>query len=790
MSALMRKSLTDLTRRKARTFFTVLTLSLAVASVGLFAVPSVMQQAMEREVAVNQSADVTVSFKPLELSDGVLARLERLSNVTAVEPRSSFVTRVWVGERRRRAIVVGVPDYGHQRVDIVAIRSGAAPTGEAVLTEHNNAERRGFEATTGDVARLMAADGHVRVLPISGVGRNLTDGEADPSNDWITFYGSSQSVAALSGAPGYTTLGIRLRDNRRAAAEQTIAAVRAELRRLTSFAGFSDLPQIRDPGSYPGQEGFSNIASLFNVLTLLALVTALVLVSNTMTTLIGEQTGEIAAMKAIGARRRDIRRVYLRTALLLGALGAVIGAALGVLLAFGLVKLFASMFFGVDAGFAVSVPVVVASALLGLAGPPVAALPAVRRAARLPLNEALNAAGSAVGGQGRLDALLRRVHGVPRSVQIGLRGLGRRKRRSAATAVQVSLAVATLLALLSVGAGVTKITGGWFDDNHFDTWVQPVSSKPFGPEQARVIDSTPGVRVAQPWLSNTVRVAGQDAQAWGLPAKPLMNTRVAEGRWYSSAEAHAGATVAVLGRTIAKTLGAGVGDAVRVGTSGEPVTLRVIGISANQADNGGAIFLPTATLQAALGTPGLINNYWVAMTSAEHGAIDRTTTALEDRLAGRGSSVGTLVNYEAREQQIAANGMVTQTITVLGLLIVAISMVGLVNAITMAVLERTREIGMLRSVGARARDVRAIFGTEGLVVTLAGWLAGVPLGYVLARAIGWLAGNAVGLDIAFVFPLGNVAIALIGTVLLALLVMLAPLRRAVRFKPGEAIRYA
>jgi len=77
-----------------------------------------------------------------------------------------------------------------------------------------------------------------------------------------------------------------------------------------------------------------------------------------------------------------------------------------------------------------------------------------------------------------------------------------------------------------------------------------------------------------------------------------------------------------------------------------------------------------------------------------------------------------------------------------------------------------------------------------LVVALAGWLAGVPLGYALARAIGWLAGNAVGLDIAFVFPLGNVAIAMIGTVLLALLVMLAPLRRAVRFKPGDAIRYA
>jgi ABC-type antimicrobial peptide transport system permease subunit len=147
--------------------------------------------------------------------------------------------------------------------------------------------------------------------------------------------------------------------------------------------------------------------------------------------------------------------------------------------------------------------------------------------------------------------------------------------------------------------------------------------------------------------------------------------------------------------------------------------------------------------------------------------------------------VGTLVNYEARDQQLAANWMLTQTITILGLLIVAISMVGLVNAITMAVLERAREIGMLRSVGARARDVRAIFGTEGLVVAVTGWLLGVPLGYLLARLIGWLAGNAVGLDIAFVFPFGYAAIALAGTVFDA--GAIAP-RRAVQARRGDPVR--
>ena len=790
MSAIICKSVTDLTRRKARTFFTVISLALAVASVGIFAVPQLMVQSMEREVAAHRLPDVTVSMKPLQLTQAELAALGRLPNVTAVEPRSLFATRVWVGERRERAIVIGVPDYAGQRADVVTLDSGAAPGADAVLTDQNNGSRKGFDADAGAAARVIAADGGDHSLQISGVGRKLTGGQDDPSNDWITFYATPQTVATLSGAPGYTSLAFRLRDNSRPAAERTIAAVRDQLRATTAFTAFDDMPVVNEPGSYPGKADFENIAGVLGVITLLALLSALVLVSNTMTTLIGEQTGEIAAMKAIGARRRDIRRVYLRTALLLGAAGALLGAALGVLLANALVGFFASALFYIDASFGVSVPALVASVVVGLAGPPLAALPAIRRAAGLPLNEALQASGSAVGGQGRLDAALRRVRFLPRGAQIGLRGLGRRKRRSVATALQISVAVATLLALLSLGAGMAQTGRAHFDDNHFDVWIQAVASKPLGPDAGRLIAATDGVRTAQPWVQNNVRLEGRDAQAWGLPARPLMNTRLDAGRWYTDAEVEARAKVAVLGATIAKTTGKHVGDDIRINSGSGPATLRVIGVSGYQANNGDVAFTPVSTLQAVLGSPGAVNSYWITTTSDDHGLIDRTTTRVEDTLAAHGNQVGSLVMYDMKEKTVAANAQITTSVTILGLVIVAISMVALINTITMAVLERTREIGMLRSVGARARDIRRIFATEGLVVAVAGWLLGVPLGYLLARAIGWAAGEATGIDIAFVFPLLYVAIALVGTVILALAVMLAPLRRAVRFKPGEALRYA
>jgi putative ABC transport system permease protein len=790
MSAIVRKSVTDLTRRKARAFFTILTLALAVASVGILAVPQLMEQSMEREVAAHRLPDVTVSMKPLRLSAAALAALGRLPNVTAVEPRSLLATRVWVGEKRERAVVIGVPDYARQRADVVTIASGTPPSAGAILTDQNNAKAKGFDAGAGTDARVLAADGSVHALAIGGVGRKLTGGQDDPSNDWITFYATPQTVATLSGAPGYTSLAFRLRDNRRSAAERTVAAVRDQLRTTTAFTAFDDLPVINEPGSYPGKADFEGIAGVLGVITMLALLSALVLVANTMTTLIGEQTGEIAAMKAIGARRRDIRRIYLRTALLLGAVGALLGATLGVVLANVLVAFFASAFFYIDAGSGVSVPALIASAVAGLVGPPLAALPAIRRATRLPLNEALQASGSAVGGQGRLDAALRRVRFLSRGAQIGLRGVGRRKRRSLATALQISVAVATLLSLLSLGAGMTRTGSAHFDDNHFDVWIQAVASKPFGGDAGRLIASTAGVRNAQPWMQNNVRLEGRDAQAWGLPAHPLIDPRVDTGRWYTDAEVRARAQVAVLGATIAKTTGKRVGDQVRLNTGSGPATFRVIGISGFQANNGDVAFTPVSTLQSVLGSPGAVNSYWITTTSKDHGLIDRTTTRMEDTLAAHGNQVGTIVMYDAEAKTIAANAQITTAITVLGLLIVAISMVALINTITMAVLERTREIGMLRSVGARARDIRRIFATEGLVVAVAGWLLGVPFGYLLARAIGWAAGDATGLDIAFVFPALNVAIALVGTVILALTVMLAPLRRAVRFKPGEALRHA
>ena len=535
-STLLKKSITDLTRRKARAVFAVLTLAIAVASVGIFAASPLMDRAMQDEVRASRLADLTLQTKPLVVTAAQLAALGRLPNVEGVQALSVVQTRVWIGERRQKALVVGVPDYGRQPVDRVTIASGLAPRAGTVLTDAQNASGGRYKGVAGDRIRVVGVGDRTHSLRVTGVGRNLEWSQMGVNGDFVVLYATPATAAELAGQPGYSLLAFRLSDTSAAAANRTVDDVRGYLRANTSFARFSDLPSIREPGTYPGKELFDQLASLMNVFTVLALLAASVLVANTMGTLIGEQRREIGMMKAIGGTRRQIRRVYLLTALLLGAIAAVLGVGLGVVISNAIVGYFGSSFFAISPGWAVSVPVVVASLVLGLVGPPLMALPAIRRGTRVPVREALEEVPSLEGGARIVDKALRRVAFLPRTAQIGVRSVTRRTRRSLATVVQIALAVGTLIGVLALMNSVTSTTEAAWNQLHYDLDLNTVVGKPLDTEADRLIRTTPGVAIAQPVLTNMVKADGKDASLWGLPPRPMFDQKVVAGRWFTAGE--------------------------------------------------------------------------------------------------------------------------------------------------------------------------------------------------------------------------------------------------------------
>lgn len=790
ISAPSRITITDLSRRRSRTFFAVATLALAVASIGLFALPALMDRSMRAEVAADRLPDLTVHTRPLVLDSAQMAKLAALPNVRAVQARSFFGGRMYVGARRAYVQVRGVPDFGRQRVDVVHVATGAPPQTGEVLSDVQNAKQGLLHVRPGQIVRVIGADGIVRRLRVSGEARNLDGGQTASSDGVVVLYATAPTVASLNGGTGYAELLFRLADTRSGAVGATVAAVRQALAAAPGFRGFTDLPQVRTAGDWPGRSSFQSFSKFFSVISLLALLSALVLISNTITTLVAEQTREIGIMKAVGGRRRQIAGVYLKTALLLGALGTVVGIAIGIALAYGLTRFFGSTYFAVDVGFGVDLRVVVVSALVGLLAPPLAALPAIRRATRVPLREALEASGSAVGSQDAGDRLLRTVRFLPRTAQIGLRSVGRRRRRSISTALVIAFAVGTLLAVLGMAAAVSNTSRSAWGDHGEDVKITDQGHRFLDARAARLIRATPGVATVEPMFVTDATLAGKDAKIWAVRPRTMFHHRLAAGRWYTPAEEQARAHVAVVERDIARVTGTRLGDLIRVRLASGAADFRVIGISTNQQESGTALFAPLATVHALLpGVPADGNDYWVRTSSHEHAFVDRTTTRIEDTLTRHGYDVGSEIRYARLADEVASYRTLTTTIAVLGLLIVAISMTGLANALTMSVLERTREIGILRSIGARARDIRRIFCAETLTLALTGWLIGVPLGYLLDRVLVLLVRNVVNVEIAFAFPVGNLLLALVGTVLLALVVTLVPIRRAVRYRPGEALRY-
>jgi ABC-type lipoprotein release transport system permease subunit len=126
---------------------------------------------------------------------------------------------------------------------------------------------------------------------------------------------------------------------------------------------------------------------------------------------------------------------------------------------------------------------------------------------------------------------------------------------------------------------------------------------------------------------------------------------------------------------------------------------------------------------------------------------------------------------------------------VLGLLVVGIALIGLVGTLTLALIERGREVGILRCLGASARQVRRVFSAEAVVMATAGWALGSLLGYALFLGLMAFVAHDFGVTFVKVFPLLSIPVALVVVVGVTLLVIRPTLRRATRIDPGLALRY-
>jgi putative ABC transport system permease protein len=445
VSTLTRKAWGDLTRHRARTLLTAFTLCIAIASLGFLAVPSLLNAAMDRQVQQSHLYDVALPTRILNLTPAQLSALGRLPGITAVSADLGYVTTATSAAGTQNVQIAG-GDLASAPVDTVPLLSGRLPGRGEVLADAANGRATDYALRIGATIKLRAASGALIPLRVSGTGMNLAATPGANGSSTPVFYTTLATLESLRGAHGINFLGFRLKDDTRAAQSRAVAEVRAYLTKQTGADPITGLPTTRAAGQWPGQPGFGRTMVLLYIITILAFVSALFLISATMNTLIAEQAGEIAILKTLGGRRRQIGGITVRTAAMLGAAGAILGTLLGIAVAYLVAHSFAETLIDLPIGFGVAPGVVVASLLAGPVLAVAASLPALRRALRRPVAETLAGTASAGGfGAGRLDRLVARSGllanaGVPSSLRMGVRNALRQKRRSLATIAQIAVA--------------------------------------------------------------------------------------------------------------------------------------------------------------------------------------------------------------------------------------------------------------------------------------------------------------------------------------------------------------
>jgi putative ABC transport system permease protein len=297
-------------------------------------------------------------------------------------------------------------------------------------------------------------------------------------------------------------------------------------------------------------------------------------------------------------------------------------------------------------------------------------------------------------------------------------------------------------------------------------------------------------------MTNDSAVYGNQSwstQVEGVSAdfQAIQNIQLAQGSWFSTLDASSGAKVAVLGNTVATQLfgTTGVnplGQQIRIRDS----VFRVIGVQSLQGSrfsSDDAIYIPLKTAQVRLKNTPTIDQILIrvdAISSVNQTAQAITTTLRQDHHLSNNRRDDFDVATFTQFLQQANQGNQVLFFLLVGIAAISLTVggIGIMNIMLVSVTERTWEIGIRISIGARRRDIRNQFLIEALMLCLTGGIIGLLLGLLIGGALV----NGFGLPFVVTPPTLAVPFAVSATI--ALVFGLYPAIRASRLDPILAIR--
>ena len=800
------KILNDLWLYKARTIVVITAIALGVTGIGL--VSTTLTILLENYVSQYWAANPAQARLSLStFGESALRQVQHLPEVVAAEARHVLSVQFETSNGQDFPFQIqAVPNFDSMTVDKLTYMPGAQvpPPKGTVLLERSAAN--GFHFRQGDTLTVRMPDGKEHQLTIAGF---VLDSMQIPTPISSQMYGyvsfetsfwleqDEKGVFAPILNQRYDRLIVvtQADSNNRPEIEDQLSKLKDDIGRFTPDAPMVLGMTIPPPGKPTLQDNLNSMWIVLEVAGVTSLALSGFLVINIMTALISQQIRQIGILKAIGGRTYQIIIIYLIMAMTLGGIAFLIAVPAGLLAAYGVTRFIASILNTDIVNFYLPLPTLALQATASLLVPAIATFIPAWRGTRITAREAMASTGSGATENGGIFGRLGGVLGLGNMPAVlSVRNVFRQKLRLALTLVALSIGGSAFIAVIGTRTSLNDAFDTIKAENNYDIQIRyQLDDDTLPREVEKNILAVPGVASVETWKMTSIRRVFEDGSESGSipiiavpPETKMLHMNPLAGRWLPSNERN----TLYVNYDALEALGADSLDKpIKVELNGAKEMWQVVGVGSRTLNPIGYMsiddferFYKTYPPQRAA-----IIQTW----QTDRLAVESVEGQIMDRFKEKKWKVDGSITL-SRNIGSALSQMNNVVYILLGTaaLIAAVGGLGLANTLELSVMERTREIGVLRSLGARNFVIRQMVITESVTIcvisSIISAILSIPFGRVLADTIG---NTLLARKLPYEFSvLGLILwIALIGT--LSLLASLTPAQSAIRLTVRDTLAY-
>jgi len=786
----------DLWNNRSRTLLVILSIAVGVFAVGVIMTTAtvVSREMTESYMEISPASSTVWSWG---VDEDMIHTLKKAPGVQEAEGRCHFSLKAQdaAGDWKPLALYA-LADYDNIRLGKIWPEEGAwPPPKHQVLVERTVLQV--LDKEIGDTLVIEVYDGKQREMIIAGTVHDLNMTPAPLSGN-AYGYVSRDSLEWLGLSEAYSQIAIKTTPDHHTV--EQINAVAQQVQEKLEKSGYGAWGYwTPEPGKHPADEIISPILVLLGFLGAMALALSGFLVINTITAILTQHIRYIGIMKTVGGRKRQITAIYVRMVLVFGLLSLLIAIPLGVVVASQFTQYLGRVVNFDVARFALPSEVLAVEVVIGLLVPVLTGLVPIVMGTRVTAHKAMSAYGLAEHKvrRGPLDRLLERIRGLPRPLMLSLRNTFRRKARLTLTLATLTLGGAIFCGVLSAHASMMHTLDEalqyWNSDVNID-FRRPHRIEKLEREAARM----PSIAAAESWSfygAYPLHEDGSQGEQVLMVAPPphttMINPLLVEGRWLLPEDQNA---VVVNTEVLKQEPDIQVGDDLLLeldkGDTRVERTWHVVGI-VRGVMTGPMVYANQEVLMRAMGRVGRAYSLRIQLADPDpthHKAIARQ---LEDDFNRAGLRVRRWhLMSDSREQVAKQLNIIIVLLLSMAVLLAIVGGLGLMGTMSINVLERTREVGVMRAIGATSKSVLRIVITEGLIVAAISWLLGAALAWPLSRSLNAIVGQSIlQTSLTHVFSYGGTGLWLVIVLFLAALASMLPARRASRVTVRDVLSY-